>query len=346
MKKYKIIIIGAGPAGLSTALNFTKNGERDVLVLEKYRFPRYKCCAGYITKKTKKEFAKLGLDLIDCHYSLIDEFNLYYKNKKRQTIINKFMYTNININRTELDNALFLLTKKKGIKIVENAMITEHDRNNNIVTDQKGREYQYDYLVFADGTSGFGSKYQKRRAKNIAIQMHLETSKSDSIDIHFGMSKSGYGWVSTKNGKTNIGLTDKYNKKVNYKELFENYLKTLGVDKSTEIKGAFTPIGIGKPIINKNIYYVGDALGACDPLTLSGVRYGLKSGEKCAKSIVKHKKIIYRKYCTQLKCKLTIMSIVQRLFYLKSTLFLTFDIGTKYFGKVITKGFNYFMTKK
>ena len=47
-KKYDVIIIGAGPAGISAALNLQKLGKKNILVIERYAFPRYKCCAGYI----------------------------------------------------------------------------------------------------------------------------------------------------------------------------------------------------------------------------------------------------------------------------------------------------------
>ena len=49
-KHYEVIIIGAGPSGLGAALNLLKNGIKDILVIEQKKFPRYKCCAGYITK--------------------------------------------------------------------------------------------------------------------------------------------------------------------------------------------------------------------------------------------------------------------------------------------------------
>ena len=78
-EKYKTVIIGAGPAGLSAALNLYNLGETNVLVVERFEFPRYKCCAGYITAKTKAEFKKLGLDVGNCNYSLIKDFNICYK---------------------------------------------------------------------------------------------------------------------------------------------------------------------------------------------------------------------------------------------------------------------------
>ena len=37
MKKAKVIIVGAGPAGLFAAYELVKQGQRDVLILEKGR---------------------------------------------------------------------------------------------------------------------------------------------------------------------------------------------------------------------------------------------------------------------------------------------------------------------
>ena len=349
--RYNVIIIGAGPSGISAALNLLKNNISDILVIEKYTFPRYKCCAGYITGKTKKEYEKLGLNIDKCNYSLIKDFNIFYKNNHIQKINNKFLYTNKKINRIELDYNFVKIAKEKGIKIQENTSLTKHDINKNKIILNNKKSITYNYLIFADGTLGFGSRYQKQNKinnKNIAMQAIVKTDNKEKIDIHFGISKKGYGWISSYNGTTNIGLTDVYAKNINYFELFKNYARKNNIDiKDQDIKGAFTPIGIRNPIINKNIFYVGDALGACDPLTLSGLRYSLKSGEICAKAIAKNSNKIYIKYVNKLKVKFSLMKILLSLFYVKPVLFLTFNIGSKYFGNFIAKAFNdFFINKK
>lgn len=346
-EKYHVIIIGAGPSGLSTALNLFKLGIKDVLVIEQYKFPRYKCCAGYITNKTKKVYESLGLDIKKCHYSLIKDFNICYKLKIKSTIENKFLYTNQKIDRVELDNELYKLAVKKGINILENTKILKHSIEKNKITLNNKNTITYDYLVFADGTSGYGSKYQKTKSKNIAMQITFPSKDKDKIDIHFGITKHGYGWVSSYKGITNIGLTDVYNKNINYKNIFKKFAKELNYECNLkDLKGAFTPIGINKPIINKNIFYVGDAVGACDPLTLSGLRYGLKSGERCAVSIKEQNNNIYKCYIRKLKIKFFLMKILLKVFYLKSVLYLIFNIGCKYFNHLIAYVFNHFFINK
>ena len=92
---YEVIIVGAGPSGLAAALTLLEEGISDLIVIERFEFPRYKCCAGYITGKTKAVYETFGLNIEEAHYSLIRDFNIFYRLKKRQTILNKFLYTNL-----------------------------------------------------------------------------------------------------------------------------------------------------------------------------------------------------------------------------------------------------------
>ena len=345
--KYQVIIIGAGPAGISTALNLYELGIKDILVVEKYKYPRYKCCAGYITNKTKKEYERLGLNIDKCHYSLIKDFKLFYKGKVKQKIINKFLYTNRKIDRVELDYEFFKLLKTKKIRVLENTSIKDHLMSDNKVILANDKTYYYDYLIFADGTNSYGKKYQKDFKKHLAMQMTFKSKKDDEIQIHFGYSKKGYVWISSYQGITNVGLTDVYNKKTNYQELFKRILRENGFKEDTkELKGTFTPIGIRKPIINNNVFFVGDAVGACDPLTLSGLKYALQTGKYTALAIKDNNNKIYLKYINNLRFKFSFMLILLHIFYLKFTLFCVFEIGCRFFGKIIDFAFNNFFINK
>ena len=346
-QKYKIIIVGAGPSGLAAALNLIRRGVKDILVIEKFEFPRYKCCAGYVTEKTGKEYKRLGLDISKCGYSLIKDFKIVYKYKRRLTIKNKFLYTNSKIDRVELDDAFFRLAKSEGLEILENTRIASHDPTANAVELSDGKKLKYEYLIFADGTVGFGSKYQKRKKKNIAMQLTFPCDRQEEISIHFGITKHGYGWLSSYGGIANVGLTDVYNPKTNYKQIFREFLNGLGIcaDES-RLRGAFTPIGMGKPVLFNNVYFVGDAVGACDPLTLSGLRYGLKSGELCARAIAENKSKIYKRHSRKLASRFRFMRLMQKVFYLKPVAFTVFNVICRFFGKFVSFVFNKFFVNK
>ncbi len=347
MKNTKVIIIGAGPSGVSAALTLKKNGIDDILVVDKEVFPRYKCCAGYITTKTKNAYQEFGLNIDKCHYSLIDDFKIIYNGKCKQTIGNKFLYTNRDIDRTELDYNFFKLLKENKINVLENTKIISRDFEHNKITLSNKKEYVYEYLIFADGTSGYGSSLINRTNKNIALQAIFPSSRSDGIEIHFNVTKHGYAWISTYNGKTNVGITDIYKKNINYNELLKSFIEDNNLNcRDKDIRGAFTPIGITDPIINDNIYFVGDAVGACDPFTLSGLRYGINTGKLCAQAIKNNDNNIYIKYLKKLKIKFKLMYILQRIFYFKPILYMVFNIGCTLFKPLISWSFNHFFVGK
>lgn len=344
---YSVIIVGAGPAGLSTALYLRQLGAEDVLVIEKKTFPRYKCCAGYITGKTKRAYEALGLDIGTCHYSLIEDFRILYRMERRQTIPNRFLYTNRNIDRVELDHAFFRLAKRRGIELRENTTIRTHAPETNTLCLSTGETLTYDHLVFADGTTGFGSRYQHPRRRNIAMQVIFPADRPDAIDIHFGVTPRGYAWVSSYQGVTNVGLTDEFTPGRDYRAVFADFLARLGLP--CDLRGlhaAFTPIGTNPPILYGNTYFVGDAVGACDPLTLSGLRYGLKSGEMCARAICAGDSGVYTRYIRGLSLRFRAMTAMQGLFYRKPIQWLIFNVGCRYFGGLVSYVFNHFFVNK
>lgn len=344
---YNVIIIGAGPAGISTALSLQSNGITDVLVIEKHTFPRYKCCAGYVTNKTLAAYEQFGLNIKDCHYSLIKDFNIYYNLNNRLNITNKFLYTNEKIDRVELDYNFFKLAKEKGVQIWENTIITQHNMQANSLTLSNKMQVSYNYLIFADGTMGYGSRYQKKKKCNIALQMTFESDRAEAIDIHFGVTRKGYTWVSSYDGTTNVGMTDVFENKQDYKKIFTDFLKTqnFSVD-TTNLKSAFTPIGMRKAVINSNVLFVGDAVGACDPLTLSGLRYALYTGEVCATAISQNKLKIYKNCINNLKIRFAFMRLMQKFFYLKWVMCITFNMFCRCLGRFVSKIFNNFFVGK
>ena len=344
---YHTVIIGAGPAGLACALTLLEQGVGDVLVAEKYAFPRDKCCAGYITRKTQKEYVRFGLDPAGCGYTLIKDFGLFFKFKRRQKIENRFLFTSREINRVALDDAFFRLAVSRGVRVAENMPVTMHDIQNNTVVLGKTHTVRYDNLVFADGTLGFGSVYQSADRRDLAMQLIFKSGLPDGIDIHFGVTRRGYCWVSTLGGVTNVGMTDEYRKKEDYKAIFEKFLRDLGLKAdASAIRAAFTPIGVRKPVIGNNIYFAGDAMGACDPFTLSGLRYGLESGKKAALSIAKSDPRIIRRYARTLRLKFSVSRLVMKLFYVPPVRWLVFNVGCRFLGKAVTFFFNRFLNKK
>src|SRR5437773_9820569 len=56
-----IVVVGAGPAGVSTAIHLARAG-REVLLIDKATFPRDKCCGDGLTTGALRQLENLGLD--------------------------------------------------------------------------------------------------------------------------------------------------------------------------------------------------------------------------------------------------------------------------------------------
>ena len=90
MNKYDVIIIGAGPAGAFLAYKL-KNKGISVLLLEKEIFPRYKSCAGGLTKKAYDILYAENINI----ERIVDE--LKAKGVKFTTELNELRYEDLSV---------------------------------------------------------------------------------------------------------------------------------------------------------------------------------------------------------------------------------------------------------
>ncbi|MDP8988396.1 MAG: FAD-dependent oxidoreductase, partial [Actinomycetota bacterium] len=56
-----VVVVGAGPAGVAASIDLARAG-REVLLVDKARFPRDKCCGDGLTAAALRHLQDLGLD--------------------------------------------------------------------------------------------------------------------------------------------------------------------------------------------------------------------------------------------------------------------------------------------
>lgn len=117
-----VVIVGAGPAGLATALSLLARvpKARDrVVVLERARFPRDKVCAGAISDRGWNWLARLGVDL-DVPAARVHGFALrgvHGATQARPGFIGRV------VRRIELDHALARAAIARGVAIEEGVRV-------------------------------------------------------------------------------------------------------------------------------------------------------------------------------------------------------------------------------
>ena len=280
MKKYDVIIVGSGPAGLGAA-KILKDNNISFCIIEKTKLPREKLCGGGLTNKSVRLLEKLHFDISKCQSNSIDNVNVCYGKKTRNIKLSNDI---VMINRKEFDYSLLnqvinnnLFEKETVINIIENTLITDKDK------------YEYKYIIFADGVNGYSRNLISNRKFGMCVECNVKEKTSQTV-LDFKAIKNGYGWIFPKKDHTTIGLGNVLNKRDNYIELITEFAKINNIKISRgDIKGFPIPVFSKKiyqqSVIDNNKILVGDAASLVDQISGEGIYYAMNSGKLAAESI-------------------------------------------------------------
>ena len=124
MNDFEIVIVGGGPAGLSTALSLERVDRRlaqRVLVLEKATYPRPKLCGGGVTRPADAYLAELGLR-IDVPAMPIHAVRFQFED--RSITVRSLNIFRV-VRRDEFDAALAHAARRRGLRIEEGVMVRD-----------------------------------------------------------------------------------------------------------------------------------------------------------------------------------------------------------------------------
>ncbi|MFN2216377.1 MAG: NAD(P)/FAD-dependent oxidoreductase, partial [Anaerolineales bacterium] len=157
ISKYAIVIIGGGPAGISTALHLASiapNLIRNTIILEKAEYPRPKLCGGGLTVDAEILLKRLGLDVNEIPYRLANSASMIYKGKGLKLRPKKQHAIKV-IQRYEFDHWLATKARERGILIQENTTVkTIHTNNGKVIVETDKGTFHSRVVVGADGSNG------------------------------------------------------------------------------------------------------------------------------------------------------------------------------------------------
>ncbi len=205
MSSLPLCIVGAGPAGLATALFLAARdadlGKR-LVVLERARFPREKICAGALGKRADDALAKIGVK-VDVPSAPIR--GIAVTTGRQRAVFRISEVAGRVVRRIEFDAELARVARSRGITIEEGVGVKKIERapDGKLALDLEGGEkVQAEAVVGADGVRSIVRRELGfSRGEIVAQVVELDTAiaNSDVPDdvIHFDLGVrgfDGYSW--------------------------------------------------------------------------------------------------------------------------------------------------------
>ena len=260
------IVVGAGPGGSATAAWLAKAG-KDVVLLEKARFPRDKICGDGLTPRAVRQLINLGVPL--------SETDGWAQNKGLRIIgggmrlqldwpdVASFPGYGMVRARADLDEVLARHAASSGATLLEGRNVSEPilDDDGRIVgvlakvVDERGRAtgeretYRAPVVVAADGVSSrlsvkMGREKREDRPMAVAVRAYYETPRHDDdyLESHLELWSTtpkgedilmpGYGWLfGLGDGRSNVGLgvlnTSEAFGRTDYKDVMRRWVETM-----------------------------------------------------------------------------------------------------------------------
>ena len=287
--KCEVAVVGGGPSGTTVAMELARSGV-DVLLLERVRVPRHKCCAGGVTAAARELLAVDISAVVECEVNRLRVSSVGGRGVSWEDD-EPLMFT---VSRERLDAALWFAAVEAGARVLDcHRVVRVEDAGDRVMLECETCEVHALAVVGADGAAGIvGAHMGQGRPRHVAVGVALELERPASpaecsgemAELVLGVAPGTHGWIFPMTDRLSVGI-ECHNTQVDRAAALQKMVAHAGLSETKVIRRCVHPIPSlvesGK-LATERVLLVGDAAGLCDPLTGEGIRNAVASGTLAA----------------------------------------------------------------
>ncbi|EOS31663.1 hypothetical protein C807_01529 [Lachnospiraceae bacterium 28-4] len=300
---YDVIVVGAGPAGCTAAKALAEKGYK-VLLVEKFKMPRYKSCSGVLIKKSmelvKKYFGEAVPEYVMC--TPTDNRGMIFTNDAGKEY--RFEQEGLNVWRSHFDGWLVEKAKESGAAVRDGvAALSCTEKDGFVEVSLHGQRNFTEgarYVIDCEGVVGALKRKITGEVPGYITTYQTFNEGSIDLDPHYFYAYlqpelSEYdAWFNVKDDLLVLGVSVKDMDKIRYYYgRFIAYMEEkhyLRIDRQTKEEkwlmphirpGCRVDYGVGR------ILFAGEVAGFLNPMG-EGISAGMESGYCAASAVMKH----------------------------------------------------------
>lgn len=287
MPEWDVVVVGAGPAGLSAAYHACRAGAR-TLVVERAEHPRYKTCGGGLIGTSLEAVA--GTIEVPAH-DRVDRITFTRDGRRGFTRGPTATSLVTMVRRAEFDDRLRDAAAVAGAEVRQRARVraVEQDRDGVHLRLADGNRVSAGCAIGADGSSGITAGHVGVRYAQVDLGLELELPVPPALRerwrgrvlIDWGPLPGSYGWVFPKGDELTVGVIAARGQAEATRRYLQAFLDRLGLagivprhdsGHLTRCRSDDSPLRRGRVLVT------GDAAGLLEPWTREGISFALRSG--------------------------------------------------------------------
>jgi len=286
--RYDVIVVGAGPAGSTTAYRLARAGAR-VCLVDRARFPRDKPCGGGLTIRAVRELPFSIDPVVEDRVDTLELGLRYTRRWSGRADVPLVLMTQ----RRRLDAFFAKQAAAAGADFRDGVKVTGVDPDGAVTAG--GERLEADVVVGADGANGITARSLGLPAHEHGVALegnvgyaHVSRERfGGRAVVELGAVPGGYAWVFPKGDHVNVGVGGWQSEGPRLRERLHELCAAFEIDEADvrDLRGHRLPMrGASRRPVERRVLLVGDAAGLVDPLSGDGMYEAFVSGRLAAET--------------------------------------------------------------